>query len=73
MAVLREVWANYRDESFISSVPQPATDATDANVYAGQPDDGPHKGRGHTRCRGYRRVRRELARQYDVGSDPTLK
>ncbi len=26
MAVLREVWANYRDESFVAAVPQPAPD-----------------------------------------------
>jgi len=32
MAVLRDVWANYRDESFISQFLSPAIDAAPAHV-----------------------------------------
>jgi stage V sporulation protein R len=59
MAVLRNVWANYRDESFISQFLSPS---------AGIRVDAIHDERG------YRRIRRELARQYDVGFiDPNIE
>jgi stage V sporulation protein R len=69
MAVLRNVWANYRDESFISQFLSPRLmrhmrmfhlhdDPADT---AGIRVDAIHDQRG------YRRIRRELARQYDVG------
>jgi stage V sporulation protein R len=76
MAVLRNVWANYRDESFISQFLSPQLmrrfrmfhlhdDPVEA---AGIRVDAIHDERG------YRRIRRELARQYDVGFiDPNIE
>src|SRR5580704_14342935 len=69
MAVLRDVWANYRDESFISQFLSPRLMRhlrmfhlhDDPNERAGVKVDAIHDERG------YRRIRRELARQYDVG------
>src|ERR1700688_746092 len=69
MAVLRDVWANYRDESFISQFLSPRLMRRlrmfhlhdDPAESAGIRVDAIHDERG------YRRVRRELARQYDVG------
>ena len=69
MGVLRDVWANYRDESFISQFLSPRLmrhmrmfhlhdDPADT---AGILVDAIHEERG------YRRIRRELSRQYDVG------
>jgi stage V sporulation protein R len=69
MAVLRDVWANYRDESFITQFLSPRLMRRmrmfhlhdDPAQTAGIRVDAIHDERG------YRRVRRELARQYDVG------
>jgi spore cortex formation protein SpoVR/YcgB (stage V sporulation) len=69
MAVLRDVWANYRDESFISQFLSPHLMRNmrmfhlhdDPEERAGIRVDAIHDERG------YRRIRRELARQYDVG------
>jgi stage V sporulation protein R len=69
MGVLRDVWANYRDESFISQFLSPRLMRhlrmfhlhDDPEESAGIRVDAIHDERG------YRRVRRELARQYDVG------
>ncbi|MEH2471072.1 stage V sporulation protein R [Nitrobacteraceae bacterium AZCC 2161] len=69
MAVLRDVWANYRDESFINQFLSPRLMRKmrmfhlhdDPAETAGIRVDAIHD------ARGYRRVRRELARQYDVG------
>ena len=69
MRVLRDVWANYRDESFISQFLSPRLmrhfrmfhlhdDPEDRSCIL---VDAIHNERG------YRRLRRELARQYDVG------
>jgi len=75
MAVLRDVWANYRDESFISQFLSPRLmrhfrmfhlhdDPTEAGILV----DAIHNERG------YRGIRRELARQYDVGYiDPNIE
>ena len=75
MAVLRDVWANYRDESFISQFLSPKLmrqlrmfhlhdDPKEANIRV----DAIHNERG------YRRVRRELARQHDIGFiDPNIE
>src|SRR5262249_17932169 len=68
MGVLRDVWANYRDESFISQFLSPRLIRQlrmfhlhdDPEERAGMKVDAIHDERG------YRRVRRELARQYDV-------
>jgi stage V sporulation protein R len=76
MAVLRNIWANYRDESFISQFLSPRLirrfrlfhlhdDPAD--------EDGILVDAIHNE-RGYRRVRSELARQYDVGFiDPNIE
>ncbi len=69
MAVLRDTWANYRDESFISQFLSPRLMRRlrlfhlhdDPNDSAGVLVGAIHNERG------YRRVRTELARQYDVG------
>jgi stage V sporulation protein R len=69
MAVLRDVWANYRDESFISQFLSPRLIRSlrlfhlhdDPEERAGVLVDAIHDERG------YRRIRRELARQHDVG------
>jgi stage V sporulation protein R len=76
MAVLRNTWANYRDESFISQFLSPRLIRKlrmfhlhdDPEESAGIKVDAIHNERG------YRRVRRELARQYDVGYiDPNIE
>jgi stage V sporulation protein R len=69
IAVLRDVWANYRDESFISQFLSPRLIRhlrmfhlhDDPEERAGIKVDAIHDSRG------YRRIRRELAKQYDVG------
>jgi stage V sporulation protein R len=69
MAVLRDIWANYRDESFIGQFLSPRLMRhlrmfhlhDDPEERAGIRVDAIHD------FRGYRRIRRELAKQYDVG------
>jgi spore cortex formation protein SpoVR/YcgB (stage V sporulation) len=69
MAVLRDVWANYRDESFIG---QFLSARLIRKMRMFHLHDEPQESAGvrvdaiHDE-RGYRRVRRELARQHDVG------
>jgi stage V sporulation protein R len=69
IGVLRDVWANYRDESFVGQFLSPALirhlrlfhlhdDPADT---AGIRVDSIHNERG------YRKIRRELAQEYDVG------
>jgi stage V sporulation protein R len=76
IGVLRGIWANYRDESFISQFLSPRLMRQlrlfhlhdDPEETAGIRVDAIHDERG------YRRVRRELARQYDVGFiDPSIE
>ncbi|CCE05211.1 conserved hypothetical protein [Bradyrhizobium sp. STM 3843] len=76
MAVLRDVWANYRDESFVSQFLSPHLMRRlrlfhlhdDPAERAGIRVDAIHDERG------YRRIRRELSRQYDVGYiDPNIE
>jgi spore cortex formation protein SpoVR/YcgB (stage V sporulation) len=76
MPTLRHVWANYRDESFISQFLSPRLIRSwrmfhlhdDPAESAGIKVDAIHD------ARGYRRIRRELARQYDVGfNDPNIE
>jgi stage V sporulation protein R len=76
MPVLREIWANYRDESFISQFLSPRLIR---HMRMFQLHDDPSEEDGirvaaiHDE-RGYRRVRRQLARQYDVGwTDPNVE
>ena len=74
--VLRGIWANYRDESFISQFLSPNLMRQlrlfhlhdDPEERAGIKVDAIHNERG------YRRIRRELAKQYDVGYiDPNIE
>jgi spore cortex formation protein SpoVR/YcgB (stage V sporulation) len=76
MAVLRDIWANYRDESFISQFLSPRLIRKMRMFHL---HDDPKETEGirvdaiHDE-RGYRRVRRELARQHDVGFiDPNIE
>ena len=74
MAALRYAWANYRDESFIEQYLSPKLmrdfrffslfDKADAGAY--------RVGAIHNE-RGYREVRRNLARQYDTSGDPNIQ
>jgi stage V sporulation protein R len=69
MGVLRNIWANYRDESFIGQFLSPRLMRQlrmfhlhdDPDERAGVRVDAIHDERG------FRRLRRELAKQYDVG------
>jgi spore cortex formation protein SpoVR/YcgB (stage V sporulation) len=74
--VLRNIWANYRDESFIGQFLSPNLMRQlrlfhlhdDPEERAGIKVDAIHNERG------YRRIRRELAKQYDVGYiDPNIE
>jgi stage V sporulation protein R len=76
MKVLRDIWANYRDESFISQFLSPRLMRQmrmfhlhdDPAERAGIRVDAIHDERG------YQRVRRQLSRQYDVGLiDPNIE
>lgn len=76
MAVLRDTWANYRDESFISQFLSPRLMRRLRLFHL---HDDPKESAGilvsaiHNE-RGYRRIRSELARQYDVGYiDPNIE
>ncbi len=76
MAVLREIWANYRDESFVSQFLSPRLMRQMRMFHV---HDDPAESAGirveaiHDE-RGYRRIRRELSRQYDVGwIDPNVE
>jgi stage V sporulation protein R len=76
MGTLRDVWANYRDESFISQFLSPHLMRQMRMFHL---NDNPDESAGirvdaiHDE-RGYRRVRRELARQYDLGFiDPNIE
>ena len=76
MGVLREVWANYRDDSFIGQFLSPRLIREmrlfqlhdDSEIKEGIKVEAIHNERG------YRRIRRELARQYDVGArEPNIE
>src|SRR3982075_3233894 len=76
MGVLRDIWANYRDESFISQFLSPRLMRQMRMFHL---CDDPSQTEGievaaiHDE-RGYRRIRRELARQHDIGwIDPNLE
>ena len=69
MAVLRDIWANYRDESFINQFLSPRLMR---NMRMFQVHDDPAETEGVRVAaiqneRGYRRIRRELAKSHDVG------
>src|SRR5260370_1644196 len=76
MAVLRNTWANYRDESFISQflTPRLSRKLRMFHVHDDTEESGGIRVDAIHDERGYRRVRRELARQYDVGYiDPNIE
>ncbi|GGC93383.1 SpoVR family protein [Chelatococcus reniformis] len=69
MAVLRDLWANYRDESFVAQFLSPHLMRRMRMFHLNDdPADkaGMKIGSIHDE-RGYRRIRRQLSRQYDVG------
>ncbi len=75
MAVLHDVWTNYRDESFISQFLSPHLIRRWRMFHI---VDDPSESELRVDCihdeRGYRRVRRALARQYDPAwSDPDIQ
>jgi stage V sporulation protein R len=76
MAVLRDIWANYRDESFIGQFLSPRLMRQMRMFHL---HDDPSEREGirvdaiHDE-RGYRRIRGQLARTYDVGwADPNIE
>jgi stage V sporulation protein R len=76
MPVLRDIWANYRDESFISQYLSPRM-MRQMRMFHLHDDPAETKGVRvdaiHNE-RGYRRLRSELARRYDVGwADPNIE
>jgi spore cortex formation protein SpoVR/YcgB (stage V sporulation) len=72
---LRDIWANYRDESFISQYLSPHLMRKMGlfHIIDDHDDDEMEVGNIHDE-RGYLNVRRALARQYDVGRrDPDIQ
>jgi stage V sporulation protein R len=76
MAVLRDIWANYRDESFISQFLSPQL-IRQMRLFHLRDDPAETEGIKVAAIhneRGYRQVRQQLARQYDVGwTDPSIE
>lgn len=71
MAALKEIWANYRDESFIGQYLSPRL-MRRMRLFQLRDDAAERQGlRVHAihNERGYRGIRRELARQYDVSAN----
>jgi stage V sporulation protein R len=76
MAVLRDIWANYRDESFVSQFLSPRL-MRQMRMFQFHDDPAVREGVRVEAIhdeRGYNRVRRQLAKTYDVGwSDPNIE
>ena len=75
MAVLRDCWANYRDESFIAQFLSPKL-MRDMRLFhvIDDPDDPEMRVEAIHDERGYRKMRRSFARQYDVAwLDPDIE
>src|SRR3546814_7498540 len=68
MEVLKHIWANYRDESFIAQFLSPHLIRNWRLFHLVDDEDEPalRVDAIHNE-RGYRKVRRALARQYDIG------
>jgi len=68
MAVLRDAWANYRDESFIEQFLSPKL-MRDFRLFTlyDNAEDAVYKVSDIHNETGYRGVRTRLARQYDIG------
>lgn len=75
MAVLRDIWANYRDESFIAQYLSPHLMRQWRLFHlVDDPDESDMRIDAIHDERGYRRLRRMLARQYDVAwNDPDIQ
>jgi len=75
MGTLREIWANYRDESFISQFLSPNLMRKLRLFQIGdEPGEPEIAVEAIHDERGYRKLRRSLARQYDIGwQDPDIK
>jgi spore cortex formation protein SpoVR/YcgB (stage V sporulation) len=74
MAALRYAWANYRDESFIEQYLSPKL-MRDFRLFSlfDKADDAAYRVSAIHNDRGYREVRRNLARQYDTSGDPNIQ
>jgi stage V sporulation protein R len=76
MAVLREIWANYRDESFINQFLSPRL-IREMRLFQLRDDPAVKEGvkvEAIHNERGYRRIRRDLARRYDIGvTEPNIE
>ncbi|MEN3931059.1 SpoVR family protein [Microvirga sp. W0021] len=75
MAVLKDIWANYRDESFIAQYLSPHLIRKFKLFQITEDSDEPEISVDaiHNE-RGYRMIRRTLSRQYDIGwQDPDIK
>ncbi len=75
MAVLRDVWANYRDDSFVAQFLSPRLMRKFRMFHVLDDSDEPtlHVDAIHDES-GYRRLRHKLARQYDVAwLDPDIQ
>ncbi|HTQ15712.1 MAG TPA: SpoVR family protein [Rhizomicrobium sp.] len=75
MGTLRDAWANYRDESFIEQFLSPKA-IRDLRLFAlaDKAADPVYRVSGIHNDQGYRRVRANLARQYDIGlCDPNIQ
>ncbi len=76
MAVLRDVWSNYRDESFISQYLSPRL-MREMRMFQLHDDPAETEGilvEAIQNERGYQRIRRQLARRHDVGwIDPNIE
>lgn len=75
MTVLKDAWANYRDESFIEQFLSPKV-MRDLRLFslADQAEDSAYKVAAIHNEQGYRALRTTLARQYDVGTvDPNIQ
>ncbi|HTJ58509.1 MAG TPA: SpoVR family protein [Devosiaceae bacterium] len=75
MEVLREIWANYRDDSFIGQFLSPRLIRHFRLFHLRDDSDEPEVTVDDIHNeRGYRAIRRLLARQYEVGrSDPNIE
>jgi spore cortex formation protein SpoVR/YcgB (stage V sporulation) len=74
-AVLRDAWANYRDESFVSQFLSPTLMRRLRLFHLMDDEEEDHlKVEAIHDERGFRRLRRALSRQYDVGhQDPDIQ
>ncbi len=75
MGALKDAWANYRDESFIEQFLSPKL-MRDFRLFSlfDKADDGAYKVSAIHNEQGYRRLRSQLARQYDAGiADPNIQ